>query len=92
MSETCAACHYHYEREGGYWLGAMYINYVVTAAFGFAAHILMSTWNLRMETQLIAIVPYVIAFPLIFARYARAFWIAVDVTLDQPREKEYHRS
>jgi hypothetical protein len=30
MYERCAACHLKFEREQGYFLGAMYINYAMT--------------------------------------------------------------
>src|SRR5262249_54898084 len=34
MRDTCAACGLRYEREQGYFVGAIYVNYLLTAALG----------------------------------------------------------
>ena len=34
MNEECESCHYHFDREPGYFLGAMYISYGLAALQG----------------------------------------------------------
>ncbi|HWY38748.1 MAG TPA: DUF983 domain-containing protein [Bacteroidia bacterium] len=36
MQEHCGVCNYRYDREPGYFLGAMYISYAIAVFFGIA--------------------------------------------------------
>jgi hypothetical protein len=80
MNEVCPVCELKFEREQGYFLGAMYISYalaVVLLGLGtLAGHLLLPEWNLEM-VMLLAIVAYLPLMPLVF-RYSRVFWIHFD--------------
>ncbi|WP_188459930.1 hypothetical protein [Marivirga lumbricoides] len=41
MKDTCPSCNYHFVREPGYFIGAMYISYGFTIIEGALAFILM---------------------------------------------------
>jgi len=79
MHERCANCGLVYEREPGYFIGAIYLNYA--AAVGTAmATVLVLDWTigLPLAAQLVLGVAIVIVVPLVFFRWARSLWLGVD--------------
>jgi uncharacterized protein (DUF983 family) len=86
MRERCANCGLVYEREQGYFVGAIYLNYI--AAVGTAvATVLLLDWTigLSLRTQLVVGVAIVTLVPLVFFRYSRSLWLAVDHFLTPAR-------
>ena len=45
MHKRCRVCNYHFEREQGYFVGAMYINYGVTALIIVAGYFALEWWT-----------------------------------------------
>lgn len=41
MHEACTVCHYKFEREPGYFLGAMYISYGIAVLSGIITFLLL---------------------------------------------------
>lgn len=83
MNERCDHCGLKYEREPGYFLGSTYLNYgwtclSMTAAFMFLRFVM--GYPARYIAPPLAV--YAIGFPLIFHRYARALWLAMDCFFD----------
>src|SRR5436309_14197003 len=79
MAESCALCGLRLERAQGYFVGAIYINYGVTAILSIGGFFLL--WGLTAlstAAQLALLVPVVILFPLWFFRYSRRFWLALE--------------
>ena len=79
MAEACALCGLRFERAQGYFVGAIYINYGVTAILSIGGFFLL--WGLTAlstAAQLALLVPVVILFPLWFFRYSRSFWLALE--------------
>lgn len=79
MAEACALCGLRFERAQGYFVGAIYINYAVTAILAIGGFFLL--WGLTAlstAAQLALLVPVVILFPLWFFRYSRSFWLALE--------------
>lgn len=80
MNETCPACHYRFEREPGYFVGAMYFSYALAIptyaglVLGLAAWVpgLSLFWAL-----LAALPPFLLLVPIIF-RYSRIGWMYFD--------------
>ena len=90
MIDRCPACGYVFEREGGYWLGAMYVNYGVAVALAVTAHILMAdVFGIDTMTQMLTIVPAAALFVVWFFRYSRALWLVLDLTFDPPSKVDY---
>jgi uncharacterized protein (DUF983 family) len=42
MRENCEACNYHFEREPGYFMGAMYVNYGLTVFEGIFTFLIIN--------------------------------------------------
>jgi uncharacterized protein (DUF983 family) len=92
MHERCAACGLRYEREQGYFVGAIYVNYAFTIALVVAV-VLGLDWTvgLTLPQQLVLGVALCVLVPLVFFRYSRSLWLSLDylVTLaDERRERE----
>jgi len=90
MNEDCPVCGLHFEREPGYFTGAMYVSY----ALGIAATAPVYFVMLFMEFDgltILAVSTAVVAvlFPLLF-RYSRVFWLYLDHGFN-PAERALHR-
>jgi hypothetical protein len=84
MHETCAHCGLKYEREPGYFLGSIYINYGVTAFLLTAGWIaLRYGFGFEGRNLLIPLGVSLVVFQTLFFRYARALWLAMDCQFDQ---------
>jgi uncharacterized protein (DUF983 family) len=79
MNERCAACGLVFEREPGYFIGAIYINYAATAVLSIAGFLLLDAYNvLSLRSQLLLWGAFGIIFPVGFFRYSRSLWLAID--------------
>ena len=79
MFDSCPRCGLKYEREQGYFIGAMYINYGATVGIAVPGYLLLDTFTLMTIHQQLALwVPFAIVFPLLFFHHARSFWLAID--------------
>jgi uncharacterized protein (DUF983 family) len=80
MNDSCPVCGLLFQREEGYFLGAMYISYPMAVAI-LAPSYLFFSWLLpRWDSVLIvllAAVPYVPLMPAVF-RYSRVLWVHFD--------------
>nr|AGC72174.1 hypothetical protein [uncultured bacterium A1Q1_fos_962] len=87
MNRRCAACDHDFEREGGFYLGAIYFNYGLTAlAITIAYPILTISRSVDPQTALWGCFAFVVTFPLLFFRHARSLWLGFDEWMDpQPR-------
>jgi len=84
MNQSCSQCHYRYERDPGYFLGSTYVNYGATALSVTVGYI-VCLFVLRVPQQnlVVPFAVYVVLFPLIFFRYARSLWMAIDMFFDR---------
>ena len=79
MFDCCPRCALKYEREQGYFIGAMYINYGATVGIAVPGYLLLDTFTLMTIHQQLALwVPFAIIFPLLFFHHGRSFWLAID--------------
>jgi len=79
MAESCALCGLRFERAQGYFVGAIYVNYAVTAVLTLGLFFLL--WGLTAlstAAELALVLPLVIVFPLWFFRYSRSLWLALE--------------
>ena len=92
MHERCAACGLRYEREQGYFVGAIYINYAVTVAVAVGVVLVLDwTLGLTLAQQLAIGVALGALVPLAFFRYARSLWLVLNYLVamaDQRHERE----
>lgn len=88
MYPQCPVCRYVFEREPGYFLGAIAIGYFVAvfvvATVGFTLHWMRPSlsWELVF---FVGVVAYLVLTPVVF-RYARTVWMYADSLLDPPAE------
>lgn len=83
MHERCAVCRLRFEREQGYFLGAIYINYGVTVVLALLGSLALEYWTQPSLTQeLVLWVGFGTAFPVLFFRYARGLWLNFDYIFD----------
>jgi uncharacterized protein (DUF983 family) len=88
MHERCAVCHLRFEREQGYFLGAMYINYGVTVILALIGSFALEYWSRPSLTQqLVLWIGFCSLFPVVFFRHSRGLWLAFDYIFD-PAEDE----
>jgi hypothetical protein len=80
MHPACPVCDLVFEREEGYFLGAMYISYALSCLFlglgMLAAHLIWPEMDLGWAV-LIAAVAYLPFVPAVF-RSSRVLWIYLD--------------
>jgi len=89
MHERCPACDLKFEREPGYFLGAMYIGYGL-ALVTIAILSLLLWWFFRWQIQNAVIGGVVLFLP--FAPFltvmARVLWIYLDQSIDPDRSED----
>ena len=89
MHERCPVCDLKFEREQGYFLGAMYISYGMALVMITAiAAVLWSTtrWPITQVTLWAIVVFVPLAWPTTLI--ARVLWIYLDQTVDPDRSIE----
>jgi len=83
MHERCAACGLKFEREDGYFLGAMYIGYAL--GVGVIAVLAALVWEVFKWPLLKSVVGGIVLFlPLapVLTWMARVLWIYMDQGID----------
>jgi uncharacterized protein (DUF983 family) len=85
MRSHCANCGIKFEREQGYFVGAIYINYAATTAIAVPGFFVLDLFmKLPIDQQLWIWVPFAIAFPVLFFHHSRAFWLVLDHLFNPP--------
>jgi hypothetical protein len=80
MHEACAVCGLRYERAPGYFVGAIYVNYAVTAV---------------VALQIALGIALGVLVPLAFFRYSRSLWLSLEYLVtraDERRERDRRRT
>src|SRR5512140_3945716 len=83
MNEDCSTCGLHYEREAGYFVGAIYVNYAATTVVSLSGYFLLdSLMELTVLQQIAVWCLFATIFPLWFFRYSRSLWMTLDHVLN----------
>lgn len=83
MHDQCAACKHRFEREPGYFLGSIYVNYGITSLIITITYIALHFgWGYPNGPVMTGLVAFCVLFPAFFFRYARALWVALDCYWD----------
>jgi hypothetical protein len=91
MHNECPHCGVKFEREPGFFLGSIYINYGLTALIVAIAYpVLLFNGLAKDTTLLIGAIAFTIVFPLLLFPWARSLWLGFDQWHD-PREGEIGR-
>jgi uncharacterized protein (DUF983 family) len=95
MTARCPHCRHHYEREAGYWVGALIMNTAVTEAiFGvvFIGVAVVSWPNVPWVPLLIVGAVINVAVPVFFYPLSKTTWVAVDIYFSGHPEAHNERS
>ena len=77
MNQYCPHCQFKFEKEPGYFFGAMYVNYGLTVAQGIATYLIAhqffaETFDLRIIGIISAVIIIMASFNI---RLSRLLWI-----------------
>jgi uncharacterized protein (DUF983 family) len=81
MVADCPGCELHFEREPGYWVGAVAIN---TMVIGMLFTVVMVAWSaatvpdIPWVALLMAEIPLMTIGPAAFYPFSKTLWVAVD--------------
>ncbi|MGH7775285.1 MAG: DUF983 domain-containing protein, partial [Candidatus Binatia bacterium] len=76
MHPECPQCHLKYEREQGFFVGAIYLNYAATVAIMIPGYFLLDYYaGISLSQQLILWSAFSVFFPLLFFRHSRSLWL-----------------
>jgi uncharacterized protein (DUF983 family) len=79
MHTHCMSCGMRFEREQGYFLGAMYVNYAFTVLIVISGYLLLEWWtDLSLTVQLVLWISVSLICPLLLFRQARGVWLSFD--------------
>ena len=93
MKPDCPQCGLHFEREQGYWAGALAINIVATGGLFtivFVALLIATIPKVPVAPLLIVLVPIALLGPIVYYPFSKTVWVAVDRAFLQrldPNEK-----
>jgi uncharacterized protein (DUF983 family) len=88
MRAQCDWCGLVYDREPGFFLGSVYVNYGLTAVLTTVIYFtLLANDVASPETLLWCMVAFCVLFPILFFRWARSLWLGFDQYWD-PTEEE----
>jgi len=85
MRANCPNCDLKFEREQGYFVGAIYINYAATIGVAVPGFFILDTFtDIDINQQLAIWVPFAVAFPVLFFHHSRALWLVLDHLFNPP--------
>lgn len=88
MHERCPSCGVQFEREPGFFLGSIYINYGLTSLIAAVTYpILLFRFRVPELPLMAGALAFVLVFPLFLFRHSRSLWLGFDQWRD-PHEGE----
>jgi uncharacterized protein (DUF983 family) len=86
MYERCECCGLLFLREQGYFIGAIYINILLTegliAVVFLICLVVLSASDPKLYVVLFSLA---VTLPFVFNRHARAIWLSFDYLVDPPK-------
>lgn len=82
MRDRCEVCGYSFERESGYWVGALIVNIAVCEIWFFSLFIgtiVATAPNVAWEALLVAGLVTNGMLPVIFYPFSKSVWMAFDL-------------
>src|ERR1700676_2324718 len=78
MRRQCDWCGLNYEREPGFFLGSIYVNYGLTAVLVTIGYLSLYFSGMDSNAAFWIVTAFAALFPLWFFRYARSLWLGLD--------------
>jgi uncharacterized protein (DUF983 family) len=92
MREACATCGLRYEREQGYFVGAIYLNYAFAVAIAIGTVFVLDwTVGLSLHAQLVVGIALAALVPILGFRWARSLWLGIDYFVTSADERVERR-
>lgn len=88
MNSECSECHLHYEKEPGFFYGAMYVSYALMVGIFVMWFVADMLW-LHVEAMTLALSvvgSMVILMPIIY-RWSRIIWLNFFIRYDRGRNE-----
>ncbi|HET9110855.1 MAG TPA: DUF983 domain-containing protein [Ktedonobacterales bacterium] len=81
MYDTCGSCGWVFEREEGYWTGAIAVNLVVTELLIFFAIFPLLIFQAPLVLSIVVGLGLAILTPFLFYWHSKSLWMAMDFML-----------
>lgn len=79
MNTRCEKCGLVFEKEPGYFVAAIYLNYGATVGISVAGFFALDSWlGASLRTQLLLWGAFCIAFPFFFYPFSCSLWLNVE--------------
>ena len=92
MRLECGNCHFRFEREAGYFVGAMYISYGATIFIAFVGYFALDYFtSISFLPNFILWGVFSALFPIFFFRYSRSLWLSLDYIFNPSKPSDSHR-
>ena len=87
MRRECSLCRLVFEREQGFFVGAIYVNYAATVLIAMPGFFLLDYYTeVSLSHQLILWGAFATIFPILFFRHSRSLWLCVAYMFDPDDE------
>ena len=77
VKDRCSSCGLNCRPEGGYYIGAIYINYGVTAVLALLAGAAVG-WSRGMTAGMVTASIVAVACAVGFFQFSRSLWLGID--------------
>jgi uncharacterized protein (DUF983 family) len=87
MVPDCPRCGMHFEREEGYFTGAIAVNTIIVGglfAIVFVIALILTVPDVPWAPILAVVVPVMLIGPLVAYPFSKTIWVAVDLAYLQP--------
>jgi hypothetical protein len=81
MVPDCPRCGLHFERESGYWTGAIAINTILVGglfAIVFVTAMILTAPDIPVVPLLVVLTPVMLIGPIVAYPFSKTLWVAVD--------------
>ncbi|HWP57544.1 MAG TPA: DUF983 domain-containing protein [Candidatus Acidoferrales bacterium] len=82
LRRRCPACRLKFEREQGYFVGAIYLNYAATVSIVVPGYFLLDYFaGVSLRTQLLVWGSAAVIFPIAFFPFSKGLWLGLGYML-----------
>jgi hypothetical protein len=81
MVPDCPRCGLHFEREAGYWAGALAVNLILVGGLFAVVFVVMLAFtipDIPVGLMLGVLVPIVVLGPIVAYPFSKTIWVAID--------------
>ena len=78
IHERCSTCQLVFEREPGYFTGAMYLSYGMSILVVFPIWLMLLFWEFTLITIVVTIIAILLILTPFLFRYSRIVWMHID--------------